>query len=461
MESIIQEIAEKIISDYQENLLETLNEGKDISEFILGFKKTLDHIGAQAVQMALEEINTAVKKDPRRKKSWKIVRNDPKVLTTIFGEVEYTRTYYRNNKSGIYKYLSDEMVGITVHDRMDTSLQAKMIDEAAEQSYHKSAKKAVDSVDFTSQTVMNCIRSLGKLENSTAPVESRKDENVKVLFIEADEDHVSLQDGRNVQPRLVYVHEGYHDEESKRKSLKGTRYFSGLYKDSSVLWEEVSNYIIETYDIDKVERIYLSGDGAKWIKEGLNWIPKCTYVLDYFHLSKYIRKATAHLIEYENILWQDIHSLDKNRVLKTLTKITKETESETKKESVKDTRKYIRNNWEGVVNRYNDDYIGCSAEGHVSHILADRLSSRPKGWCEVGVDQMTRLRAFKANGGNVLKELLKKKREMIGQQKSLEISIRADKIISRSANERINNITVINKGKKTWAYELFRSIKYS
>lgn len=104
--------------------------------------------------------------------------------------------------------------------------------------------------------------------------------------------------------------------------------------------------------------------------------------------------------------WQDIHSLDKKMVLKTLTKLTKETESMTKKESIKETRKYIKNNWEGIINRYNEDYIGCSAEGHVSHILADRLSSRPKGWSETGVDQMSRLRAFKANGGNIYKKLL-------------------------------------------------------
>ncbi len=53
---------------------------------------------------------------------------------------------------------------------------------------------------------------------------------------------------------------------------------------------------------------------------------------------------------------------------------------------------------------------GCSAEGHVSHILSSRLSSRPLGWCETGVDQMARLRAFTANGGNVYELLLDRKK---------------------------------------------------
>jgi len=50
--------------------------------------------------------------------------------------------------------------------------------------------------------------------------------------------------------------------------------------------------------------------------------------------------------------------------------------------------------------------IGCSAEGHVSHILSARLSSRPSSWSNVGADQMAKLRVYKLNGGNIY-ELMK------------------------------------------------------
>jgi len=39
--------------------------------------------------------------------------------------------------------------------------------------------------------------------------------------------------------------------------------------------------------------------------------------------------------------------------------------------------------------------LGCSAEGHVSHVLSERMSSRPLGWSRQGAEQMARLRAFK------------------------------------------------------------------
>ena len=54
----------------------------------------------------------------------------------------------------------------------------------------------------------------------------------------------------------------------------------------------------------------------------------------------------------------------------------------------------------GVRNRA--DNIHCSAEGHISHIYADRMSSRPLGWSKTGADKMARLRVYKKNGGDML-----------------------------------------------------------
>ena len=31
---------------------------------------------------------------------------------------------------------------------------------------------------------------------------------MKIIYIEADEDHVAMQDGTNKQIKLIYVHEG-------------------------------------------------------------------------------------------------------------------------------------------------------------------------------------------------------------------------------------------------------------
>lgn len=78
-----------------------------------------------------------------------------------------------------------------------------------------------------------------------------------------------------------------------------------------------------------------------------------------------------------------------------------QTETETKKKSVREARKYILWNWDGIRNQYEADYYGCSAEGHISHILSADLGQGHWGGVKQVKIQMTRLRAFEANGGVV------------------------------------------------------------
>lgn len=459
METIIHEMIEKIIKNTKENLINVLTENKDISEFIMNTKKILDELGTVLVKEALETVDELIKNEKWRKENWTIQRkDDPKTLTTVFGEVKYKRRYYRHKKTGEYKYLSDERLGIEAHDRLDASLKAKLVEEAIDSSYRKSGEIAVEDIDLTRQTVMNTIRELGHIPNKCVDVEKKR--VVEVLYIEADEDHVALQSGKNVEPKLIYVHEGKKQTSKDRFRLKNVRYFGGVYSNSEDLWIEVANYLEEAYDMEKVKKIYLSGDGAKWIKEGLHWIKGSTYVLDRFHLSKYIKRAIAHMPHTTEIMWNYINKLDKKSVLDLFKVIIEETESDTKTRAVKDARRYIMSHWEGIKNQYNEDYVGCSAEGHISHILADRLSSRPLAWSKQGVDQMARLRVFKANGGNIYDLVVKKKREKQKEEKLSKISKRnINKIIGKKSAEKIDNITILNIGKRTWLTDLMKSIR--
>jgi hypothetical protein len=104
---------------------------------------------------------------------------------------------------------------------------------------------------------MNSIRELGIVDNDA--VENKQDKKpVKVLYIEADEDH--SQDGGSIEPKLVYVHEGRKKVGKNRWKLLNARYFSGVYANSDELWVEVLDYIDKAYDMDTIEKTYLSGD---------------------------------------------------------------------------------------------------------------------------------------------------------------------------------------------------------
>ncbi len=269
-----------------------------------------------------------------------------------------------------------------------------------------------------------------------------------------------MQDGTNKEIKLIYVHEGKRFKSKGRYELINKRYFTGSLKSSEDLWLEVADYLEEAYDLEKIEKIYISGDGARWIKEGLNWIKGSKYVLDYFHLSKYVRKATAHMSQTFEPLWGYINRHQKDYVKQLLNFIIEETESETKKEAVKDCKRYILNNWEGIKRGYEKEYIGCSAEGHISHILSSRLSSRPLGWSLTGADQMARLRVYNANGGDIYELMSKKKIEKAKEERIIELESRVvKKRLKIAIPETLDNIPYINHGGRTWQRQILRAIR--
>ena len=442
------------------NLEDLILESKDISQFIINTGESLDEIGIKIVREALEMLDETIRESSTRKREYHIQRrNDKKTLITKFGEVNYQRTYYKNKKDGSYDYLSDRMVGIESYERMDLSYEAELIKEAMDNSYHKSGIKVSNNTQVTKQTVLNSIRRLGNVENNDAKLPTKKKE-VNIIYIEADEDHVAMQDGKSKEIKLIYVHEGKRFKSKDRYELINKRYFTGSLKDTEDLWLEVADYLEKAYDLDKVEKIYLSGDGARWIKEGLNWIKGSQYVLDYFHLSKYVRKATAHMPQTFEPLWGYINRHQKDYVKQLLNFIIEETESETKKEAVKDCKRYILNNWEGIKRRYEEEYIGCSAEGHISHILSCRLSSRPLGWSKTGADQMARLRVYRANGGDVYEFMSKKKVEKAKEEKIIELEKRlVKKKLRKSIPENLDNVPYLSDGRRTWQRQILRSMR--
>jgi len=460
MNTIIQQLFEKIIKENTTNMEELFTGHKDISLYISATKQMLDQVGAKLIKTVLEMGDEIIRESNTRKKSWYIQRrNDPKTLLTTFGAVDYERTYYKHKKKSEYAYLSDHSLGIDPHDRMDLSYQSELINQSLDLSYEKSSRNVSKEVLVSKQTVMNSIRNLGIVGNDSVSIKE-KNKIVPVLYIEADEDHVAMQDGSNKQIKLIYVHEGKELVSPGRAKLINKRYFTGSQMNSEDLWLEVANYIDQAYKVDQIETIYLSGDGAKWIKEGLNWIPKSKYVLDYFHLSKYIKKATAHLPHFTSDLWDSIHCHDKKRVRELFKQILEETEKETKKTAVQDSRRYILNNWVGIINRYDTSYIGCSAEGHISHILSARLSSRPLGWSIEGADQMAYLRVYRENGGEIYDALKQKKENNKKQERIMKLDQRImKKKMNQVVNESINNITLLNTGKRTWAREYLKSIR--
>lgn len=462
------------IENIEKTIKNFIEQGDDIADLVLGLQKDIFKLGRNIVSEVLEGMDEHLKKSALRRQQWEVIRKDSTSILTSFGMVDYSRTYFLSKKTGERKYLVDNLVGLNPHDRVSADVVINAIDEATDSSYRKGGEKASYVESITKQAVMKKIHDLEIIQPSVT-VENKKE--LKVLFVEADEDHVAWQrknretpkraNQRDIlMPKLVYVHEGidYDKSTKKRKVLKNVRYFTKTLN-SEDLWLEVSKYIDDVYDVDKIETIYLSGDGASWIKQGLNWIPKSKFVLDNYHLNKYIKVATAHL-DNEAItqgLKDAVDEADKDLLKRVFKKILELTETETKYKAVLDAKRYMENNWSGIeIKVDNNEIIGCSAEGHISHVFSDRLSSRPMGWSKVGVEKMAQLRVFKKNGGKVYDLVMaqKKKEEQVMNQELQDQLIRE---LKKTSNNKYLNcwnskLTVLEKGHKTSLYNSLRNI---
>ena len=92
------------------------------------------------------------------------------------------------------------------------------------------------------------------------------------------------------------------------------------------MWEDVAYYIDCTYKKEEIEAVFVMGDGASYIKAGTEWIDKSVFVLDKFHLEKYINHLNYDgylkvklkeaieefdLISTENIMNEAIRKVEK------------------------------------------------------------------------------------------------------------------------------------------------------
>lgn len=123
----------------------------------------------------------------------------------------------------------------------------------------------------------------------------------------------------------------------------------------------------------------MHGDGATWIKEGLNWLPKVKMVLDRYHLNKAITVVTARQPEKRSKLYSVLSEGDKKGFKMLIRQFRQDSTDKSERKKIQDFSKYINNNWSGISIYSQEECGGSCTEGHVSHVLSNRLSSRPNG----------------------------------------------------------------------------------
>ncbi len=230
MYNSIQQFLDFGTKNIRETIKKFIEQGDDVANLILGLQEDIFKLGRDMVSEVLEGMDDHLRKSGIRKQQWDIIRKDNSCMLTSFGMVNYSRTYFLSKKTGERKYLVDSIVGINPHDRVTADVVINAIKEAVDSSYRKGGEKASYVEKISKQAVMDKIHNIEVVQPSVI-IEHKKDN--RVLFIEADEDHVAQQKKKRcipknpnqrdiLMPKMVYVHEGIDQEKStaKRKVLK-------------------------------------------------------------------------------------------------------------------------------------------------------------------------------------------------------------------------------------------------
>lgn len=434
-------------------MFKKFNNRKGNRRFYNDLESQMIEFGNQVTQFLVEYAENIIFKLKERKEKFESLEKDNRTIISIFGEINFERRYYQDKETKERIYLLDQFLKLEKRERMLPNVKERLIEEARETSYRRAGEKASYGTEISKQTVKN---EISKIDFKAKIMEEKENKKkVKKLYIIADEDHVHLQKGGIEEPRLIIVYDSIIAK-GKRIELRNKKHFGGIYsKKIDDLWEEVITYIENNYDTEYLEKVYISGDGANWIKTGLEWIIKSIYVLDEFHMKKAVNGIVGRITK-TNKGEKEKEKKDLRTALRRLNFVkfkeicyeilAEEMEMTTRKRK-EDLMNYILNNVEGIKNLYRSkkELHGCSAEGHISHIYSDRMSSRPMGWSTTNIDNMSKLRISKEDNIST-KEILNNSKKVIEFKEIEKIRNQANAKIKDSINFKPVSVPIMNFG---------------
>ena len=359
----------------------------------------------------LEYLDLEYKNSKQRKELYYVQQTRPRTLITSLGLITFNKTYYKskNNINGKHQYYSylEDYLGIDKWAKLSLSCEINLINNALDNGYSWAGKNTIPNYVISRQTISTKIKNINYNYIDT----SQKRQTPKVLYIEADEVHANLQSRnkgkKNKIVPVILTHEGHKEDFVKKKELKNTHYIASSILKTDILWEETYRYLDTVYDLNKVDKIFLSSDGGTWIKGYDIAFPNIIFVLDKFHY----RKALNYIFKREPTITKIADSYLRNRMVdefKILVKSQCQLYPDQKKEMIK-KQKYLINHIDGIINQNHPDYkCPCSMEGHISNKYAKFITSRPHAYSLDGLENITQLLTMKANNIRLTEEIYHK-----------------------------------------------------
>ena len=428
-----------LFNSFVNHLNNILNNNLFLYELEHNISNSTNTLNLDILRNILEYLDLEYKNSKERKEKYYVQQTRERTLITSLGLITFNKTYYKskNKINGKYKYYSylEDCLGIDKWAKMSLSCEVNLINNALDNGMTWASVNTIPNYSISRQTISTKIKNINfnYFENIV------KKETPKVLYIEADEVHANLQSRnkgtKNKIVPVILTHEGHKEDFVKKKELKNTHYIASSILKTDKLWEETYKYLDTVYDLNKVDKIFLSSDGGSWITGYDIAFPNIIFVLDKFHYKKALNYIFKKEPNITNIADNYLRSKMINE-FKILVKTQYKLYPDQKNEMIK-KQNYLINHIDGIINQNHPDYkCPCSMEGHISNKYAKFITSRPHSYSKDGLENITQLLTMKANKIRLTEEIYYKFKTGESTYKKLNL----EKFISNFRNQA-NKIT--------------------
>lgn len=112
-----------------------------MAEMVYGDTNEVTNLGCSMIAEEWESYDEILRKRKDLRKGWYIVRRDETTITTSLGDVTYSRTLFKNTKTGNSCYLLDKLLEIEPHTRMSEDAIARMLEETVDSKHYTMEKE--------------------------------------------------------------------------------------------------------------------------------------------------------------------------------------------------------------------------------------------------------------------------------------------------------------------------------
>lgn len=259
----------------------------------------------------------------------------------------------------------------------------KAIENALEmKSYKQAGEKTLGNIDIVigKSTIYNWLKKCVFKEKAS------KQREAEVITISADGTYPHIKkDSISIKELKVFnLYDSREKAEKKKYRINSLIYCPKRQGSIVRTWEHVLEFIERKYDVSKIKKVYICGDGANWIKNIMkedskikqSWIKEIDkeFVIDKFHyiktycdLMKYGYELKDLINYYEN---GDLTPFkDKEEAIKIL-----------KRKEIRNKVEYLKTNEENTKGWDKEGYLGCDMEMVMSHYICPRFKGSPKVW---------------------------------------------------------------------------------